>query len=108
MDHQNISLEINPAKMVQTAQTIDVQLTIIGNCLNSIHDDARALKNVWEGESSEAYQAAMDKLEEESPKILGIIKGYVQNLNDIASRFANDEQKHRIRNEALPADIFGV
>jgi len=101
-------LAIDPEKMMQTAQTFDAQLTIIQNCLNSIRDDAKSLEGVWEGESANAYQTVMDKLEENSPKIVNIVKEYVSKLNEIASKFISDEQKHVANNEALPGDIFGV
>ena len=108
MGQQGITLKIDPAKMKQTAQIFDMQLTIIDNCLKSIRDDAKTLNNVWEGESATAYQTVMGKLDENSPKIVSIIKEYVQDLNNIASRFTSDEHKHEATVEALPDDVFGV
>jgi len=108
MAQQGILLDIDPSRMMQTAQTFDVQRIIIENCMNKIRDDAKALESVWEGESANAYKTAMDKLEENSPKIVSIITEYVKNLNDIASRFISDELVQRTKNEALPGDIFGV
>ena len=108
MGQQGITLKIDPAQMKQTAQIFDAQLTIIDNCLKSIRDDATALKGVWEGESATAYQTVMEKLNENSPKIVSILEEYVQDLNTIASQFTSDEQKHKVVIEELPSDVFGV
>ena len=103
-----ISFAIDPVRMMQAAQSLDAQRTVIENCLNSIRQDANALKSLWEGESANAYQAVMAKLEENSPKIVSILREYVHNLNGIASRYISDERKHIALNEALPSDVFGV
>jgi WXG100 family type VII secretion target len=97
---------IDPAYMLRVANSIDGQRVIIGNCLNSIQEDAAALTSEWEGESSAAYQAGMAKLGQVSPMVESILNEYIQSLNQIASKFISDEQKIISQSESLPSDIF--
>ena len=103
-----VSIQIDSDHMLKTAQAVDTQSAIIENCLNGIQKDANALKNVWEGESANAYLTAMDKLGEEYSRVVNILKEYALDLNKIALQHMSDEQKLKAQNEALPDDIFGV
>ena len=108
MDQYGLSIQIDPEHMQSVAQAVKAQSEVINNCLASIQTDAAALKDVWEGESADAYQAAMGKLGEESPKVSSIIDEYVLDLNQIALQHMSEEQKLKTKNEALPDDVFGV
>ena len=76
--------------------------------MNSIKNDANALKSPWEGDSADAYQTVMERLAENSPKVVSALKEYVHDLNTIASSFLSDEQRRKAQGEALPGDVFGV
>ena len=102
------TVAIDPIALQKTAKDIDTQRSLIQNCLESIKQDAGALKHVWEGEAANAYESAISKLNEGSPKIVSILQEYVLDLNEIASNFLSDEQKRKAKDEALPGDIFGV
>jgi len=98
---------IDPVVMQNTAQTIGSQWAIIENCLNSIKQSATSLKYEWEGDSATAYQTAISKIAEDSPKLVSILKEYVIDLNDIARKFIAEENKRSAANAALPNDVFG-
>jgi len=105
---QQGTMTIDPVVMMNAAQTVDNQRSIIENCLNSIIKDAGSLKTVWEGESADAYQAAIAKIEENAPNVVNILKEYALDLNEIASQFISEEDKRKVHNETLPNDIFGI
>jgi len=102
------TMTIDPTVMMNAAQTVDSQRSIIENCLNSIIKDANSLKSVWEGESANAYQTAIAKIEENAPNVINVIKEYVTDLNMIASEFIDKEKGRVIHNEALPTNVFGI
>jgi len=99
---------IDPAVMLSAAQTVETQRSTIENCLNSIIRDANSLKSVWEGDSANAYQEAILKIEENTPILVSVLKEYALDLNEIASSFMSEEQKRKAQSEALPGDIFGL
>jgi WXG100 family type VII secretion target len=114
MAQYGVSLQIDPAKMSAAARIIDNQRSIIENSFNSIFQDADRLKNSWEGNSADAYQPIMAKLaslqDEQSAAffIVRALREYVLDLDKIAAQFTSTERQNKARDDALPADIFGV
>ena len=106
MTAPNSIVMIDPAVMQSAAQTVDAQRSIIENCLGSILRDANSLKSVWEGEGATAYQAAIAKIEENSPVLVSVLKEYVLDLNAIAQSYQTEEQRRKAQSEALPGNIF--
>jgi len=107
MSVQGTAVTINPEVMKSAAQIVDTQRSTIENCLNSILRDANSLKSVWEGEGANAYQAAITKIEENSPILVSVLKEYVLDLNQIATAFVKTDIDNKAKSEALPSDIFG-
>jgi len=101
------TMTIDPKIMLSVAQTVDAQCSIMENCLNSIVRDANSLRSEWEGESATAYQAAITKIQENSPKVVTAFREYSRDLNTIATGFMTEEQKRKTINEALPGNVFG-
>ena len=105
---QQDTMTIDPVIMLNAAQTVDAQRSIIENCLSSIIKDANSLKSVWEGESAGAYQEAIAKIEESSPNVVDVLKEYALDLNEIASQFISREAERERNNAALPNNVFGL
>jgi len=101
------TMTIDPKIMLSVAQTVDAQCSIMENCLNSIVNGANSLKSEWEGESATAYQAAIAKIQENSPKIVTAFRKYSCSLNTIATSFMTKEQILKAASEALPVNTFG-
>ena len=101
------TMTIDPKIMQSVAQTVDAQCSIMDNCLNSIIRDANSLKSEWEGESATAYQAAITKIQENSPKVVTAFREYSRDLNTIATSFMTEEQRRKVASEALPGNVFG-
>ena len=107
MAAQGTTMTIDTGVMLATASTVDTQRGIIENCLNSIVQDARALRPLWDGASATSYQGIINQIANDSPKVVNILKEYVSDLNDIASEFQTKEQIRKTQSEALPGNIFG-
>jgi WXG100 family type VII secretion target len=101
------TMTIDPRIMLSVAQTVDTQCSIMDNCLNSIIKEANSLRSEWEGESATAYQAAITKIQENSPKIVTAFREYSRSLNEIATNSMTNEQKLTAASEALPGNVFG-
>ena len=101
------AMTIDPAIMIGAAQTVDVQRSIIENCLNSIIQDANSLKSVWEGESANAYQEAITKIKQNSPKVMSVLKKYSNDLNKVAANFKTTDAGVGAESKALPSNVFG-
>jgi len=99
---QGATVTIDPVVMQSAAQIIDTQRSTIENCLSSILRDANSLKSVWEGEGASAYQAAISKIEENSPILVSVLKEYVLDLNKIASDFISKDNEIKVNSEVLP------
>ena len=104
---QSGAMTIDPTIMLSTAQTVDVQRSIIENCLNSIIQDANSLKSVWEGESANAYQEAITKIKQNSPNVMSVLKKYSNDLNKIAANFTKTDTGVSNESKALPSNVFG-
>jgi len=107
MASQGTTMTIDAGVMHAAASSIDVQRGIIENCLNSIKQDADALKPIWEGASATSYQGIITQIANDSPKVVNILKEYVHDLTEIASEFQTNEQIRKTQSEALPNNIFG-
>jgi uncharacterized protein YukE len=101
-------MTIDPAVMLSAAQAIETQRAIIANCVSSIVRDGGSLKSVWDGKTAGDYLQAIAEIEKESPNLVSIFQEYVLDLNEIARSFMTEEQKRKIKNEALPGDVFGI
>jgi len=108
MIQNDTTITIDPTVMQNTAQTVEIQKMTIDNCIKNIIQDAGSLKNVWSGESAEAYKEATTEIERIAPDIICILNEYASDLNEIASGFLSEEQKRKVNSEALPDDVFGV
>jgi WXG100 family type VII secretion target len=97
---------IDTGVMADAASTVDTQCTIIENCLSNIISDANSLKSEWEGDSADAYQAAVTKLSEFSPTVIEALKKYASDLNKIAQDFDKTNNNVKIESEALPSMLF--
>ena len=104
---QSGTMTIDPAIMLSAAQAVDVQRSIIENCLNSIIQDANSLKSVWEGESANAYQEAIKKIKENSPNAVSVLQKYSSKLNKIAANYTKTKTDINKDIEDLPNTVFG-
>ena len=93
---------------------IETQRSIIENNFNSIFQDAKLLKNSWEGNSADAYQPVMGKLssiqdqQSSATFVVNALREYALDLTNIASQFESAEKQNKAQGDALPGDIFGV
>jgi len=101
------AVTIDPVIMLNAAQSVDAQRSIIENCLRNILSDAKSLKSIWEGESATAYQAAIAKIEENSPGLVSVIQEYVLDLNAIANNIIKTDREAAAASAALPSGVFG-
>ena len=100
------TMKIDTAVMMNAAQTVAAQRTIMENCISNIIRDAGSLKNVWDGESANAYQTAILKIKENAPEMLKVLQRYTEDLNEIAFSFLTEEEKRKIIAQSLPTDVF--
>jgi len=99
---QGISMTIDPIIMRDAAQSVESLCSSIENCLGNIVREANSLKSEWEGESADVYQAAVQKISENSPSVVGMFQEYAQDLKSIADKYITDEIGRETGNETLP------
>ena len=106
MAMQGTPTTIDPTVMLNAAQVVDAQCSIIENSLKSIIIDSTSLKSEWEGESANIYQAAISKISEKSPTVVNIFKDYSSDLRNIANGFRSTDVGLSTSNEALPSTAW--
>ena len=106
MSIEGTTSTIDPAVMLNAAQVVDTQCSIIENGLKGIVTDANSLKSEWEGESAKLYQAAITKISEKSPNVVNIFKDYSSDLRNIANGFIGTDTGLQTTNEALPSTAW--
>ena len=114
---EDVNVILDTEKMRIVAKTLENQISVIRNCYGSIAGDALCLKGThWEGKSADAYHDSMKCLCNEEQvtgkvsagSIVGVLQGYVHDLNFAADEYDRNEGQITNKIEALPTSVFGI
>lgn len=78
----------------------------IRNLTQSMTETITSLSGSWEGEASQSYLAKFNSLQDDIERMHSMINEHVNDLNDMADRYAQAESQSVSDAQALSSDVI--
>lgn len=98
-------LKVTPERLSQAAN----EFLTTGNTISSLTGEmlgiVNSMRSVWQGEAAEHYMTRFSSLKGDIEKINRMIKGHVEDLNDMAREYQSAEKASMEESNRLMSDI---
>lgn len=99
-------LKVTPEKLISTAGEFNTTGNAVRNLTTSMLDTVNSLQSVWQGEAATAYSQKFNSLQDDMEKMNRMINEHVTDLNEMAQRYQEAEQRNTEDSNALRGDII--
>lgn len=99
-------LKVTPEKLISTANEFNGTGGQIRNLTQTMLDTVNSMNSIWQGEAATAYSQKFRSLQDDMEKMNRMINEHVTDLNEMAKRYQEAEQKNMEDSNALQGDII--
>lgn len=99
-------LKVTPEKLISTANEFNGTGGQIRNLTQTMLDTVNSMNSIWQGEAATAYSQKFRSLQDDMEKMNRMINEHVTDLNEMAKRYQEAEQKNMEDSNDLQGDII--
>ena len=100
------TIKYTPEALESAAMEFNNVMIQLRNMTSTMVDQVNGLGVKWQSEASQAYINRFNQLKDDIETLTSKVNEHVKDLNEMAERIRNAEQKNEERANALAADII--
>ena len=99
-------IRVTPRKLEEEATQIEQTNRQISSLTQDMLNQVNNLTSSWAGDAATAYISKFKKLQDDMQKMHNMINRYARNMRDMATEYANTEEKNCQAAEALKNNLI--
>ena len=99
-------LKVTPQSLISTANSFNATGAQVKGLTQEMLQIVKAMNSIWQGEAATAYSAKFGALQDDMERTDRMIAEHVKDLNEMAQRYQQAEQKNTEESSALQDDII--
>ena len=99
-------LKVTPETLRGTATEFQGTGSQVRSLTQNMISLINSMKSIWQGEAANAYSTKFNSLQDDMEKMNRMINEHVKDLNEMAQRYQDAEQKNTEDSNALRGDVI--